>query len=73
MAALITLSALGLFTAGVTTGIIGVVSVAVRREERSLTLTCEAADHVTRAGRWLNGVHVRPPRPAAIDRLAARD
>ena len=66
MAALIALSALGLFAAGATAGIIGVVSVAIRREEKNFTLTCEATGPVTRAGRWLNGVYVRAPRPAAV-------
>jgi protein-S-isoprenylcysteine O-methyltransferase Ste14 len=65
MAALIALAAVSLFAAGVIAGIIGVVSVAIRREERNLTLTSEATDHVTRAGRWLNGLYVRAPRRAA--------
>jgi hypothetical protein len=64
MVALIALAAIGLFAAGVTTGIIGMVSVAIRREEKNLTLTCEATDHLTRTGRWLNGVYVRAPRGA---------
>ena len=62
MAALIALAAVGLFAAGVIAGIIGVVSVAIRREEENLTLTSAATDTVTRAGRWLNGVYVRAPR-----------
>jgi len=73
MATLIALAAISLFLAGVIAGIIGVVSVAIRREERNLTLTSEALDNVTRAGRWLNGVHVRAPRrTAAADRQTAR-
>jgi hypothetical protein len=59
MTALIAFTAIGLFAAGVVAGIIGVVCVAIRREERHLTLTSEATDRVTRAGRWLNGVGVR--------------
>ncbi len=62
MAALIALAAIGLFAVGVLAGVIGLVSVAVRREEANLTLTSEAADNVTRIGRGLNGVHVRVPR-----------
>ncbi len=65
MAGLIALAAIGLFAAGVFAGIIGVVSVAIRREERNFTLTSEATDSVTRAGRWLNGVYVRTPHSAA--------
>ena len=52
------LAAIGLFVAGV----IGVVSVAIRREEKNLTLTSEVTDPATRAGRQLNGVYVRAPR-----------
>jgi hypothetical protein len=39
MAALIALAAVGLFAAGVITGIVGLAAVAIRREERNLTLT----------------------------------
>ena len=59
MSALIPFAAVGLFSGGATAGIIGVVTVAIRREEKNLTLTSGAPDHVTRAGRWLNGVGVR--------------
>lgn len=65
MTALITLTAIGLFTAGVVAGIIGVVCVAIHREETDLTLTNEATDHVTRVGRWVNGVGVRAPHRSA--------
>ncbi len=65
MAALIALGAIGLFTAGVIAGIIGLVSLAIRREERNLSLTSAATDNLTRAGRWLNGVHVRAPHSTA--------
>jgi hypothetical protein len=72
MAALIALAALAVFAAGVTTGIIGVVSLAIHREEHHLTLTSEAPDHLTRTGRRLNGVYVRAPRrtPAAGQQAA---
>ncbi len=65
MAALIAFAAIGLFAAGVVAGIIGVVSLAIRREERNFTLTSEAPGNVTRAGRWLNGAYVRVPLGAA--------
>ena len=61
MTTLIASAALCLFVAGACTGIIGVVSLAIRREEKNLTLTSEAISHLTRAGRWLNGVGVRAP------------
>ena len=35
------------------------VAVAIRREDRTLTLTSQAPDTVTRAGRRLTGLHVR--------------
>jgi hypothetical protein len=63
MAGLIAL-AVGVFAAGIVAGVIAVVTVAIRREERNLTLTSGPTDTVTRAGRWLNGVGVRtPPMP----------
>jgi hypothetical protein len=72
MAALIALAALSVFAAGIVAGIIGVVSVAIRQEERHLTLTSGPAGCVTRAGRWLNGVYVRTPRRApAADKTTA--
>jgi len=59
----VALAAIALFVAGMITGIIGMVSVAIHREEKSLTLTSAATDPVIRAGRLLNGVHVRSARP----------
>jgi hypothetical protein len=50
MAALIALAAIGSPIAGAIVASIGMVSVAIRREEKNLTLTIEAPDHLTRAG-----------------------
>jgi len=61
MAALIALMAMCLFASGVLAGIIGVVAVAIRREDRNLTMTGEAPGTVTRAARRLTGLHVRAP------------
>jgi hypothetical protein len=61
MAALIALMAICLFAAGAAAGIIAVVAVAIRREERNLTLTGAAPGPVASAGRWLNGLHVLAP------------
>ena len=61
MAALIALLAVCLFAVGVAVGIIGTVAVAIRREERNLTLTSAAPGQVASAGRWLNGLYVRAP------------
>ena len=70
MTALIALAAIVLFASGAIAGIVGVVSVAIRREERNFTLIGGAPDNVARAGRWLNGVYVRTPRRTAADRQA---
>lgn len=61
MTVTIVIAATALFAAGAVAGIIGVVCVAIRREEANLTLTGQATDHVTRAGRRLNGVGIRAP------------
>lgn len=65
MAALIALMAVCLFAVGVAAGIIGMVAVAIHREERNLTPTSAAPSQVVRAGRWLNGLYVRAPHRAA--------
>ena len=72
MAPLIALAEIILFAAGVVAGIVGVVSVAIRREEKNLTLTSGATDPVTRAGRWVNGVGVRAPRRSGTGRPGRR-
>lgn len=72
MTALIALAAIDVFAAGIVAGIIGVVSVAIRREERNLTLISGPTGYVTRAGRVLNGVYVRTPsRAPAADKTTA--
>ena len=69
MPALIALAAICLFAAGAVAGITGVVVIAIRREDRNPTLTSQAPDTVTRAGRRLTGLHVRAPsRTATGDR-----
>ena len=65
MAALIALAAIGMFATGIVAGITGVVSVAIRREERNRTLTSGPTGYLTLAGRELNGVYVRTPRRAS--------
>jgi hypothetical protein len=72
MALLIALAAIGLFAGGVTAGIVGVVSVAIRREEKNLTMTSEATGPVAQAGRWVNGVYVRVPRRSGVGRPGRR-
>jgi Flp pilus assembly protein protease CpaA len=65
MTALIALLAICLFAAGLATGILAVVALAIRREERNLTLTRAAPDTVTRTGRRLTGLYVRAARCTA--------
>jgi hypothetical protein len=79
MAALIALAAIAVFAAGIFAGVIGVATLAIRREERNLTLTSGSTDTVTRAGRWLNAVYVRSPHrsppmpgPANVRHAGAR-
>ncbi len=62
LTALIALAAICLFAAGLATGILAVAALAIRREERNLTLARAAPDPLTRTGRWLTGLHVRTPR-----------
>jgi hypothetical protein len=71
MTALIALTATGVFAAGVVAGIIGVVTAAIRWEERNRTLTSGPTGYLTVAGRWPNGVCVRTPRTPAADRTTA--
>ena len=67
MALVVALVAVAVFVSGVVAGIMGVVAVAVRREERVHSMTGKASDPVTRAGRWLIGLWTRGYAPAAMD------
>ena len=60
MAAAITISAV--FVVGVISGVVGLVTLSIRREERNRTLVAwPAPDRATYAARSLNGVYVRVP------------
>ena len=61
MASLIALAATSLSAAAAFAAIIGVASVAIRREEKNHTLTSAPTSRLTQAGRRLNGVYVRAP------------
>jgi hypothetical protein len=52
------------FIGGVVTGVVVLVSVASRREDRLFTLTGEAPDALCRGARRLIGVWTRSGRPA---------
>jgi len=49
------------FITGMITGVIWLVSVASRREDRRARLSREAPDRMTLAGRFLTGLYVRRP------------
>jgi len=59
-----------LFLGGVVTGVITVVALAVRREDRRYSLTGAAPDRMSRSARWLTGVGLRDPNGELI---AARE
>ena len=59
----IALAAISLSAAAVSAGLIGVVSVAIRKEDKTHTLTSQATGNLTRIGRRLTGVHVLRPAP----------
>ena len=50
-----------IFTFGVITGVVFLVSLASRREDRRARLSREAPDRMTLAGRFLTGLYVRRP------------
>ncbi len=50
-----------IFTFGMITGVICLVSLASRREDRRARLSREAPDRMTLAGRFLTGLYVRRP------------
>ncbi len=59
-----TIAISAIFITGVVAGVIGLVAVAVHREERNHTLTGPAPDHITRAAQTLTGLYVRAPDAA---------
>jgi hypothetical protein len=63
MAILIALAAISLLAGAVSAGLVVVVSVAVRTEDRNFTLSSQATGNLTRMGRRLTGVHVLRPAP----------
>jgi hypothetical protein len=71
MFALTVLAAMGTLMAGIMVLAIVMVSIAIHREEKHLTLTREAPDQLTQAARWLNGAHAQRPRTAAASRPTA--
>jgi hypothetical protein len=67
----VTITISAILITGVVAGAIGLVSVAVHREERNHTLKGPAPDHITHAARRLTGLYVRVP-DAARETSASR-
>jgi hypothetical protein len=59
----VALTAISLFATAVLAGLIGVVSVAIRKEGKNPTLAAKAPDNLTRVARWLTGLHVLRATP----------
>lgn len=59
MTGVIVIMAVPLFLAGVVIGVFAAVAVAVRREDRSYSLTGDAPGRLTKYARYLNGL-IRP-------------
>jgi hypothetical protein len=55
------LAALALVITGVVIGVIAVVSLGIRHEERALTLTSDTRDPLARGARRLTGLYVSTP------------
>jgi hypothetical protein len=52
-------AAIALVAAGVVIGVVAVVSLGIRREEKALSLTTDITYRVARGARVLNGLHTR--------------
>jgi hypothetical protein len=60
----VTITISTIFITGIVAGAIGLVSVAVHREERIHTLKRPAPDHIARVAQRLTGLYVRAPDAA---------
>jgi hypothetical protein len=56
MAGVVVTVTIALFLGGVVVGVIAIVALAVRREDRRYTLAREAPGRLASSTRWLNGV-----------------
>jgi len=52
-------AAVALVTAGVVIGVVAVVSLGIRREEKAFSMTTDIKHRVARGARVLNGLHTR--------------
>lgn len=63
MAGVVVITAASVFLGGLVTGVIAVIAIAVRREDRRYTLAVEAPDRLSRSTRRLTGVGRRDLDP----------
>jgi hypothetical protein len=56
MASAIVIVTIALFLGGVVIGVIAILALAIRREDRRYSLATEAPDRLSRNARWLTGV-----------------
>jgi hypothetical protein len=66
MAATIIVIALVVFAAGAVAGVIALVSLGIRREERDFTLTRRAPGQLTQGTRRVTGLWVRQPADDSV-------
>jgi hypothetical protein len=59
MAALIAIIVIGMFAAGTVVGIIAIITLGIRREERDFSLTRRAPGRMSQGARSLTGLYVR--------------
>jgi len=63
MAGVVVITAVSVFLGGLVTGVIAVIAIAVRREDRRYTLAVEAPDRLSMSTRRLTGVGRRDLDP----------
>jgi hypothetical protein len=69
MIVMIATAVVALFGLGAATGFVVFVSLGIRREERSRTMTLVTGDKIARGARVANGIHAK--RPALIHEAVA--
>jgi hypothetical protein len=62
-----------IFVAGMITGVVVLVSLASRREDKRLRLSREAPDRTTNAGRYLTSLYVRRPGDEGAQQVEPQD
>jgi hypothetical protein len=69
MASVVIAMAVALFLGGIVVGVIAVVAVSVRREDRALSIAGDAPDRMSRSARRLNGLGRRDLDPEFLQRI----